>query len=178
MKYQFIENFTYFITYKLAKACQPVVSFDDTIKEIIKKRILTNEKFQIDIIAYAILSDHLHLLIDFIDQAMAKEYLKQLAGGSSFEMNKYLNKKGNNWEKYFPKAIPNEKAYYNVIGYILGNPIRHGLVNSFEELFDYNYTNFSQFCDEENREFVENVILNVLKIKDNDVEERFYQSFT
>lgn len=177
MKYQFSSGYKYFITYSLLPSAG--FFFDSVIKEIILNA-LNSKKGLIDIEAFSILNNHLHLMLNIADfeQQTIKNFLKEFTTCSSRLINQHLNKSGANWEHYFGWGIFNEKAYMNILAYILGNPIRHGIVKSFDELYAYPFCNFNKFSDELGREAAENLVLTVLKIKDQNNEKEFFRNLS
>lgn len=88
----------------------------------------------------------------------------------------HLKRTGKIWEKYFGWAVFDERAYFNIFSYILGNPIRHGIVQSFDELYEYKYCNYKKYVDEFSKEALQEQILTILKIKDAQDEESFFKN--
>lgn len=164
MKYQFAPGYKYFITYSQHPSAY--FTFNDNIKEIILNSLI-KKKGPIDIEVFSILDNHVHLLLDIINikQSEAKKFLKDFATTSSHLINQHLNKKGANWEHYFGRGIFSAAAYYNIRSYVLGNPIRHGKVKSFDELYNYKYCNFKSFADEHGRDVAEDCVMRMLRIK-------------
>lgn len=174
MKYQFDQGKQYFITHSLSETSD--FTFNKETKEIIFKKLFEQaNKYTIEINAFAILDNHVHVLLKFIKQENLKNYLKHFAGGSSFDINKYLKKKSPNWQSYYAWLVTTEKAYFNILAYILGNPIRHGLLSSFDELYNYKYCSFREYANKWGQEIAKNRILTVLKIKGQEDEDKFFR---
>jgi putative transposase len=177
MSYELHENKIYFITYSLAEESDLI--FSDTEKVIIKNLMLEKaNEFNIKIPAYAILHNHFHLLFHVNESFDNSKFLKQIAGISSRRINQINNRSGTLWERYYSWMVTTEEAYWNILSYIAGNPIRHGLVYSFDELYSYPYSNFNELADNKGREAVEMLVLKVLKIKSELDEERFFRSLS
>ncbi len=170
MKYQFIPENKYFITYSIDRKHAP--PFNDIIKEIIYKY------FTDQVEVFAIINDHVHFIIDTTSNNDVKSFLNKFSGGSAFEINKYLNRRGKYWQKYHTTPIYSDSAYQKIVLYILGNPIRHGVVHSFDELYNYKYSSFKDYCNSTDRELVEQQILSNLEIKLNQDEDSFIQSLS
>ncbi|MCX6740008.1 MAG: hypothetical protein NTZ49_02145 [Candidatus Parcubacteria bacterium] len=51
------------------------------------------------------------------------------------------------WDIYYDRIVDSEKDPNKVIGYIIGNPFKHGIVKSIEELKDYKYCSFNEVAD-------------------------------
>jgi putative transposase len=176
MKYQFYLHNKYFITYSIDKKG---LFFDEQMKKIIMTQLFkTAKSTDTEIEPYAILNNHLHFIASSQEKSISKIFLKNFAGASSHEINKYLNQNGKLWDKYYGWAIFNEKAYFNILAYILGNPIRHGMAKSFAELYDYAFCNFKQYADEYSKDAMEERVMSVLKIKSEDDEKEFFYNLS
>ena len=89
------------------------------------------------VIAICVMSNHLHALVRGPDDGTIIEAGKVMHSVKSFsarEGNKILARTGNPfWEhKYFDRDV-REKAFMTVLWYILNNPVKAGLVNSWKE---------------------------------------------
>ncbi|MBT5338101.1 hypothetical protein HN858_03705 [Candidatus Falkowbacteria bacterium] len=175
LKYQFYPERKYFITYSLTD--QIIVKFDDPLKEIILNQFNKAAKNNnVNIEYFAILNNHLHLIIDCEEQKQRKKFLKDLAGASARLINIQTNREGQLWKKYYAWAIFDELAYANISAYILGNPLRHGIIHSFNELKKYKYCNFQELCKEFDQEELELRIMSILKIKKHEDENMFLET--
>jgi putative transposase len=160
MAYQYQEDFLYFITYKTYHSLDFFQS--DRNKEILEQQILyAGKKYSIDIIAYAILSNHYHLLINVQDSNVSRnKFIQIINGGSSFRIDKSINTE-HVWERAnkYNSWLKDENSMFRVIGYICGNPLKHRLVKNFKELSKYEYCNYNDVCKIYNKELVNNLIL-------------------
>jgi REP element-mobilizing transposase RayT len=105
------------------------------------------------LVAYCIMSNHVHLLIDTSLQLPADfdpkkwesleykpldEIMKRIKGPSAVYANRFLKRKGKFWQKEsFDHYVRNEKEFWRIINYILNNPVKVGLVENWE---DYPFT--------------------------------------
>lgn len=146
MKYQLNDSCKYFITYGVSD--RKNICFDALQKEIINTQLFVSaEETDIIIDAFAILNNHLHFIISCAEQPQRKEFLKLFAGRSSRFINETLGREGILWDKYYAWGLFIEKAYFNVLYYILSNPIQHGVVKSFENLYNYCYCSYEGYVD-------------------------------
>jgi len=89
-----------------------------------------------DLHAYCVMSNHVHLLLRAIQDGQDSfhsiaEIVRSLKSYTAHEINKVLKKKGRLWDDfYFDRIIRDERNYYNVVNYILMNPVAAGLVDS------------------------------------------------
>ena len=175
LKYQLYPGTSYLITYHTSPDTQ--ANLDNESKQIILNQIQkVSVKTKTQVPFFAILDNHLHLLATPEADILPKEFIAEISGGSSFQINKHLNRQGKLWDKYHCWGIFHEKAYNNISAYILGNPIRHGLVKSFDELIQYPFCSFSEYATRLDRAAVEEDVLTILKIKTEETKEDFYNS--
>ena len=81
--------------------------------------------------------NHVHLFLSIlnkIDVPQLDKWLQLIKGGSSFLINKALNRKGKLWAaESFDRYIRNEKHYKNSYCYIINNPQVAGLNSMFSQ---------------------------------------------
>jgi len=121
--------------------------------QIIDKEIKRYDGTLYNLIAYCIMSNHVHLVIDTAvqlenlkeDTELMQSYqpldkiLKQIKGSTSRYINLFLHRSGQFWEREsFDIYIRNEKMLNNVISYTLNNPMKAGIVENWED-FRGNY---------------------------------------
>ena len=91
--------------------------------ELLKDIIFEKNHIMYEIIIFAIMPNHVHLLIKQLDKIA--NIVKHIKGKSSFVLNKHLKKSGRFWHiNYFDKAIREEKHFAKVYQYIENNPIK------------------------------------------------------
>jgi hypothetical protein len=172
--YFFLKNNWYFLTYR-TKHSFPVLGYV-WAKELILDRIdavyfKTNDYF-----SFSILDNHFHLLVFVEDAKVFSKKLQYIIGGSAFEINKKLGCRGSIWGRHFVLPVNGENNLFRVSSYVLGNPLRHGLVKDLNELYQYRFANFYQFYDRSGKAFAENLVLSGLKLKvSEEAEEKFWR---
>jgi putative transposase len=88
--------------------------------------------------AYAVMPDHLHLLIT--PSASVEKSVQLIKGGFSFRAKRELDWKGEIWQPGFTDhRIRDEEDWQHHLDYIRGNPVRARLV---EDSVRYPYMNF------------------------------------
>lgn len=132
---------------------------EDWQKQIILDQLLRiEEKFDLKFDAFSILSNHYHLLFYLNNGKDLKKILHFLNGGVSFQLNKLEKVNRAIWDKYKNYNVDDEDAFYNIMGYILGNPFKHGLVKDITELKNFKFSNYN----EKVKEFGEAGILDII----------------
>ncbi|MFA5187752.1 MAG: transposase [Patescibacteria group bacterium] len=135
---------------------------EDDLKQLLLDKILeTSKNFEFKIDAYSILSNHYHLLFYLFKGLELKEIIQRINGGISYELNKFGKKYSSIWEPYHNKNISDEEAYFNVMGYIIGNPFKHGLVKSISELKNYKFCNYNEKAQEFGEDGIDEIICRV-----------------
>lgn len=93
-----------------------------------------------DLIAYTIMPNHLHFLINRYEASLKSEYvqldiiMKHIKGGSAYTANKLLGRSGRFWQREsYDHVVRNEKEFYNIIRYIANNPVKAGLVRHWKD---------------------------------------------
>ena len=90
------------------------------------------------LLAFAIMSDHFHLLLVPMQGYNISSIMHSIKRGSSRLINQKFNSLGKIWEpRYFDKVARSEKELLNDIEYIHSNPVKVGLVEKPE---DYSFS--------------------------------------
>jgi REP element-mobilizing transposase RayT len=104
------------------------------IVDIIKDLLFKFDKEYYELIAFAIMPNHIHIVI--LPKEKLSVIMKMLKGNSSIQINKILNKKGVFWAReYYDKVIRDEKQFYNTIEYVLNNPFKANLEDSKNRIY-------------------------------------------
>jgi len=159
MKHWYFDNCYYFIT-------RPTINKEKLFNSDEKKRIILNrltsaqKKFSFSLHAFSIISNHYHYLI-FLSKGDVLPKLEQfIAGGSSHELNTLNNIKRSIWDEYWEKVVDEEKLD-KVLGYILGNLLKHGEAKDFNELKNSPFTSYKQAVAQYGEETIQDLILSV-----------------
>ena len=135
---------------------------EDYQKQIVLDKILEIFKlFNINLDAYGILSNHYHLLFYLLKGVDLKKVMKMVNGGISFQLNKQDKVKRNIWDGYHISNVFDEESFYRVLGYIIGNPFKHGLVKSIDDLGSYKFCNYNEKVKVYGKEGINEIICNV-----------------
>jgi len=92
-----------------------------------------------DLHAYCVMPNHLHLLIEPLPDANQRYHrvsviVQRIKSYTSTKINQLRGKTGKVWsDDYYDRYIRSERDYYNVLEYILLNPVKAGLVNDWED---------------------------------------------
>ncbi len=156
----YLDNNYFFITCRAFNR-EPLF-LEDLKKQIVLDKILeTAKKYKFKPDAYSILSNHYHLLFYLHKGLNLKKIIQMINGGISYGLNQDDKKYPSIWDKYYSKNISNKEAYFTVMGYIIGNPFKHGLVKSIDELKNYKFCNYNEKVKEFGREGINEIICRV-----------------
>ena len=88
---------------------------------------------QIDLIAYCIMPDHIHLLLMPAGEASVSEFARRYKARVTQELRK-LNLSGDIWQRsFFDHVVRKDKHVNEIARYILLNPVRRGIVDHIDE---------------------------------------------
>ncbi len=138
----------------------------DFKKDIILNRIFSgSKKLGIKKLYFGINSNHYHLLAYFEKFTTIPKLLNYINGGSSFELNDLDNTRGRMvWDEYHLYLVENDDALYQIKGYVIGNPYKHGEVKSIKELKDYKYSSFTDVVVQVGEFQAEDIVLSCINL--------------
>jgi putative transposase len=136
------------------------------VATIVKEAIYSRDGKEYELIAYTIMSNHAHLVIlpiverdlsrsinnrieqsdDKSDMNVALQYpvtniLRKLKGSTARECNKILRRSGKFWQhESYDHAVRDGEALRRIVKYVLNNPVKAELAESWEE-WEWNYYN-------------------------------------
>ena len=132
---------------------------DDRIFHIISETIHDFDGERYSLIAYCIMPNHIHLLIDTNlykfepkHEGITKLYpltdtLKRLKGRTARLANQILDRNGNFWHhESYDHVVRDNKEFERILWYVLNNPVKAGFVENWK---DWRMT-YIQENDEEN----------------------------
>lgn len=145
----------------------------EDIKYYIKIMHELMKEHNLKIIAYCIMNNHTHMLINVEKIEELSKYMQRL----NVKYAKYYNKKYNKVgyvfrDRFKSEGIFSEKQYYTCIKYIYDNPVKAGICHSPEQypysnykkipinMIDNNYT-FIDIEDAKEKEYIEEIINNI-----------------
>ena len=113
------------------------------------------KEYHIKIIAYCIMNNHAHILIETSDIKILSKYMQRLNTRYGIYYNKKNNRVGYVFrDRYKSQGIYNKKQLYNCMKYIFDNPVKAGLCKSSKEYPYSNYREVTTF-NEENYLFID-----------------------
>jgi putative transposase len=123
---------------------------------------LRNE-LKFNLIGFVINYNHIHLLLKLwvgsnSSEPEANEFastlenisyiVRRIKGASAREINKYLKRRGNIWQKgFYDFNIYSEKKLIEKLNYIHNNPVKHGLTINLE---DWKYSSWCNYYQDDN----------------------------
>ena len=120
---------------------------NNEIRELVSKELFRFDGNLYNLIAYSIMSNHVHILIDTSIQldemkqegiienyVQLDQIMKRIKGPTAVYCNRKLGLSGKFWEREsYDMYIRNEKMFNNVLLYILNNPVKAGIVNNWKD---------------------------------------------
>ena len=127
---------------------------DELIAEMIRENLYHHHGTKYYLIAYCIMSNHGHLLVDTGEHDVQPTHkgvtvpypladtLKLLRGRTARSCNQALKRSGAFWHhESYDHVVRDQKEYERIAGYIASNPVKAGLVENWE---DWKFTFVSQ----------------------------------
>ena len=112
-------------------------------KQFIKLLFDNKDKYDIDIISFAIMDNHFHLLIYAEKIEELSQYMKKVNGIYAMTYNKTNNRVGPVFrERFKSQPIYDERYLFQCILYIHRNPIKAGITSNIDE---YEFASTTQY---------------------------------
>ena len=107
---------------------------DDRVAQIVKDALFYYDGNKYKIIAWCIMPNHVHTLIEVFNSISLSEIIHSWKSFSANQINKLLNRTGQVWMmEYFDRYIRDYEHFDKVVNYIHNNPVKAGLVKSPSE---------------------------------------------
>lgn len=115
-------------------------------KREIRKLILENQKkFKVNLIAYCIMNNHLHLLINFKNSEDLSKYMHKINTSYGIYYNKNHKRKGYVYkDRFYSQIIKNRKHLINAIIYIHNNPVKANICDNAK---DYEFSSYNDILN-------------------------------
>ena len=118
------------------KASNPIKHLSNPkIADVCKESIMFFDKKDIEVICYCIMPNHVHLVFKLINKNKSiTDLMKSIKRYSARKANEILITKGKFWQvESFDRWVRDEKELYNIIKYVLLNPVNAGLVEDYKD---------------------------------------------
>lgn len=125
---------------------------DESIAQIVSEKILEMQDKRYRLIAYCIMPNHVHLLIENLIKEVARhhgksskypvtETLRLIKGSTARYCNQVLGRNGQFWhDESYDHFVRSEEELERIIQYVLNNPVKAGLVKEWSD-WKYMYIN-------------------------------------
>ena len=113
---------------------------NNKIAETCIDSIMFFDEKDIEVICYCIMPNHVHLVFRLLSKTkLVGDIMASIKRFSAKNANKILNTKGTFWQaESFDRLVRDEKELYNIIKYVLLNPVNAGLVEEYK-VWQYTY---------------------------------------
>lgn len=120
--------------------------------EYIKLLNQYKKDYHITIIAYCVMSNHVHILIHTKDIDNLTKYMHKANTSYGIYFNKNRKRVGYVYrDRFKTQVINDEKHLYNCIIYIHNNPVKANICKNASE---YRYSSYKEFLHKENEDFM------------------------
>jgi len=115
-------------------------SLPEHVRSIVLDCCLHDNGEKFDLRVAVVMPDHVHMIFTpLVDDEALKVYslaeiMDSIKGASAHKLNKTLGRKGRVWQpESFDHVLRSSESLDAKIRYILGNPVRYGLVDSWDD---------------------------------------------
>ena len=123
----------YFVTIVTSKRF-PFFSDLYSARCVIREMRRVSDSGAFDSMAWVLMPDHLHWLFQLGEQGGIDAVIARFKGVSAKRLNECLGRKGSVWQRgFYDRALRESEDPIKVARYMVGNPLRAGLVSSVEE---------------------------------------------
>ncbi|WP_413167870.1 REP-associated tyrosine transposase [Capilliphycus salinus ALCB114379] len=140
--------------YLLSAACyehKPRINTLSRRQEILNQLFTHFIEAGSEILAWVILANHYHLLVENIEFKKISEILRFIHGRLARQWNLEDNLTGKVWYSYSDRAIRSERHYYATLNYIHYNPVKHNYVKS---PYDWETSSVHWYLQEKGRDWL------------------------
>ena len=125
----------YFITFRTTDGCR----LSDTAKDLVASAIDFHANHKYALYAFVVMNTHVHCILQPLEQSEGTYYslagiLHSIKSYSANRIQKELGWKGSVWQnENYDRVVREDKAFEAEMNYIIGNPIRDGIVDRPED---------------------------------------------
>ena len=95
---------------------------------------LKHEEKRAKTLAFVVMPDHLHWLLQLNDSADLSRVVANMKSGSAYLINKCMSRSGPVWQRGFhDHAVRYDEDLKHLARYVIANPLRAGLVNNIAD---------------------------------------------
>ena len=107
---------------------------NDEIAAKVKYCIHYSDGEEYNLICYSIMSNHVHILFELLENNKGlSKIMQSIKGISARESNKLLNRKGKFWQdESYDRLVRNENEFYRIVKYVLMNSVNADLVQNWK----------------------------------------------
>ncbi|MDP2681543.1 MAG: transposase [Deltaproteobacteria bacterium] len=130
-KFDYKGPYAYFITICTNFKNQYFVE-KETVEAVLSLLKGCASDYRFKIFAYCFMPDHLHILLQGEEDSSLKEFMRIFKQKTEWCFKK--NRQKALWQKsYYDHVVRKDEAIEGISRYILGNPVRKGMVNDFRD---------------------------------------------
>lgn len=105
------------------------------VAEMVDKAILFYDQRHYDLHAFCIMPNHVHMMMTLLpDAPVLFKVMQNLKRYTAVHANKLLKRAGMFWEEEsYEHIVRDEREFWNILNYILRNPVKAGFVQKWQE---------------------------------------------
>lgn len=143
-----VSNSVYFLTF-VTRHRRKVFDSNDLRQYLVDELEFSSCKYDVPIVAYVILLDHLHLMLEVKKVDQMSRFLNGYKTFTSKKLRKQLKLDDSVWQwgtwDHMIRESAENKDFHNHLDYLHYNPVKHGLASS---PCKYEFSSFMKFVDD------------------------------
>ena len=131
----------------------PIMAEPHRRSEFETKLINAMKEIQAEIIAWVVLPNHYHILVDIDSLDHVSAALKYLHGTTSRQWNieDGLTEQRRVWYKFSDRMMRNEKHLHQTFNYVHYNPVKHGYI---DDVYEWSWSSLYLYYETNGREWL------------------------
>ena len=161
----FLHDCLYFVTV-------PTFEHEPIFNQVEERRILLDRlqnafhRFGLRRAHFSVMSDHYHFVSPVTDGSVIPRVLQAINGGTSFDL--HMKRDQSLWGEYHVYVPTTEEIFARVIGYVVGNPVKHGDVQTLDELTHWEFSSYSILVEDVGVQTAEAMVRASVAMEDED----------
>ncbi len=106
------------------------------------------ETYKAKLVCYSIMDNHYHTIFQIEKALIIPEMIKKIHSKSAVLLKRYWKEEtgsGKIWYNYWDTTIRSERMLYQLINYVIYNPLKHGYV---KDISHYKFTSYNWYKDD------------------------------
>jgi len=157
---RFLETFLYYQNKNLPLKYSRFLTLSSNQRQEILNELMKKKKFLVEILAYCLMSNHVHLLLKQVGDKGISLFMSNLTNSYTRYFNTKNERKGSLFQgKFKAVLVESDEQLLHVSRYIHLNPYTSYVVKNLKETANYPYSSFEEYLNPNLKGFCEKEII-------------------